>query len=160
MVDKKIISCIILFCAMISISAAQTKDSLFLATGFYKISDKETGCERELASENEYYFIVPKKIIGAEHIKSVAYKMEQVNGIPNPILMMELDNAGTQLFSAMTGNAIAKKIAFMLNNKLIYASIVSAKVETGKISMAGGDYTKADLESFVLEIQKGRSLKK
>jgi preprotein translocase subunit SecD len=73
--------------------------------------------------------------------------------------VMQLDLAGAKLMGMATKKSIGKKLAFILNDKLLNVVGVMAMVDNGMTVMDRGTYTKEELEKFKAAVYQGMPLR-
>jgi len=64
-------------------------------------------------------------------IKSFDNQMEM------PIIMLEMNQNGARKFTYLTTNNIGKKLAIVLNGKILMAPVIRDKIEGGKVQITG-----------------------
>jgi hypothetical protein len=129
-----------------------------LMTGWYYISDSNTGFVRSLDDTDEYYNINPNPIVTVEDIT----KMSVENNIYSELfLSMNFGKRGTERWQVATKNAIGKNLAFILNNTLIYKPMVNSEIPNGVSAIGNIKYKKEDyleikktIENNQMEMQK------
>ena len=113
------------------------KDSV-LVTGWYYILDSGNGFKRQLDKSHEIYVIDPKPIVTkANFIKIEIFETDFNGAYPDYIgLMIMLDQDGINAWTFATRKSIHKKLALIINNKLIYTPIVNAEITNGMTTFA------------------------
>lgn len=61
---------------------------------------------------------------------------------------MRLDETGTKAWSIATKKAVGRKLAFILDNRLLHAPAVNSQIIGGVTALNRSDYSKAELEDF------------
>ena len=115
-----------------------------LATGWYYILENDNGFKRQLDKADNFYFIDPKPIIVKEHIESVRIETDFEG---KKYLTVQILRKYTHLWADATEKAIGKQLGFVIDDKLIFAPIVNARIEGGKFQALWG-YDKDELENF------------
>jgi preprotein translocase subunit SecD len=124
----------------------------FLYTGWYYIVDT-SDCKRKLDKTSEFYFIDPAPITTVKNIMELKmYKAK--DGYFG--LSMRLDETGTKAWSIATEKAVGRKLAFILDNRLLHAPTVNLQIEGGVTALNRSDYSKAELENFKTMIESER----
>ncbi|MGZ4006993.1 MAG: SecDF P1 head subdomain-containing protein [Mucilaginibacter sp.] len=119
-----------------------------LKTGWYYIVDKENSYSRQLYKSNNKYFIDPEPIVSIKHFNKIELITDDFNGKPNQYLSIRFDAVGADAWSKATGKSIYKKLALIIDDKLIYAPEVNAQITGGISALNPGNYSKAELENF------------
>ncbi len=121
-----------------------------LYTGWYYIADINNGYKRQLDKSHDYYFIDPKPIVIAKNFK----RLEIYNNKEEVFeMLIQLDETGTKAWSIATDKYVGKKLAFILDNRLLEADYVNSQITAGVTALIRGDYTKAELENFKIIIE-------
>ena len=159
---------LVLFAAIISViecSSQSTKKELhspkktntnydtFLKTGWYNISASPNTFKRQLDKDTISFYIDPTPIITAKNIKNLnlyEYENSEIG------LTMEFDKNGTLLWKYWTNKAVGGKLAFIINDILVYTPTVVSEIAWGKAALNRGIYSKAELEFFKETIDKER----
>jgi preprotein translocase subunit SecD len=114
----------------------------FLKTGWYYISDKKNNYPRQLDQSNEQYYIDPKPIVLASHFSAV--KVQEGNY--GSFILINFDAYGTAAWSTATGVALNKKLALIIDDKLIFTPQVNAQITSGVSALNRGIYSLGELE--------------
>ncbi|MGZ3836730.1 MAG: SecDF P1 head subdomain-containing protein, partial [Mucilaginibacter sp.] len=124
-----------------------------LLTGWYYIVDLDNEYKRQLKKSQVYYFIDPTAIVLSKNFKTLKI-YDNSKGIPE--MLMPLDDKGTEAWSIATEKYIGKKLAFILDDKLLEADYVNSQITAGITALISGDYTKAELENIktIIESEK------
>lgn len=133
-------------------SAKQTNDHP-LETGWYYVTDTSNGYKRQVKSSQLFYFIDPSPIVISKNFKTLKI-YNNSDGIPE--MMMTLNDKGTEAWSLATEKYIGKRLAFILDDKLLEADYVNSQITGGITALISGDYTKQELEKIkaVIESEK------
>ncbi len=131
-----------------------TTDSL--VTGWYYIVDNNDGLKRQLESNKEDYFIDPTPIVTVKSFTELAIYESNAGGKKYIGLSIRLDKIGAKNWSLATEKSVGKKLAFILDNKLIYTPHVNAQITGGMAALNGGDLTKEQLEKIKTILEKER----
>lgn len=124
------------------------KASTALKTGWYYVLDKENSYSKQLYKSNEKYFIDPHPIVLAKHFAKVEIESSNYNGKPNQYLLIKFDQIGTDAWSKATEKALNKKLALVIDGKLIIAPTVNSKITAGVSALNRGDLSEEELEKF------------
>jgi preprotein translocase subunit SecD len=128
------------------------KSDSTLRTGWYYIDDK-AGFKRQLDNDTTWYLINPTPIVTAKNV----IKMEiYESSFGNLGLSMQLDSEGTDFWSEATDKATTKRLAFILNDKLLYAPVVNSQINNGMTALNAGNYSRQELMKIKKEIEKER----
>jgi hypothetical protein len=78
-----------------------------------------------------------------------------VKFIDNPSVFIDLhfNKAGTEKLSEISAENIGKKLAILIDNKLVMAPVIQEKIESGTVSIAG-PFTKEYAQSIVNRINE------
>ncbi|SHE68823.1 hypothetical protein SAMN04488522_101921 [Pedobacter caeni] len=124
-------------------------ESKILKTGWYYVVDGPKGFKRQLDKSEEHCFIDKTAIVTASNFNSFLIDGSTLNAPKYKYrLVMELDLAGAKLMGIATKKSIGKKLAFILDNKLLYVVSVRDQVDNGITVMDRGIYSKEELEKF------------
>jgi len=124
------------------------KPSTVLKTGWYYVLDKENSHSKQLYKSNEKYFIDPQPIVLAKHFTKVEIVSSNNNGKPYQYLLIKFDQIGTDAWSNATEKALYKKLALVIDDKLIVAPTVNSKIIAGISALGRGDLSAKELEKF------------
>jgi preprotein translocase subunit SecD len=121
-----------------------------LATGWYYISDTATAFKRQLDKTNEYYFIAPRPIVTKQNFIKIEIFDTDFKGQYKDYtgLKIILDEAGTLEWSIATIKAINKRLALIIDNKLVNAPKVNMQITNGTTSLNRTEYSKEEIEAF------------
>jgi len=119
-------------------------DSL-LCTGWYYISDSITKFKRQLEKTNDFLYVIPGPITSAKDIIRMTIYNRKEGGHG---LAMKLGNNGANAWSRATHKWIAKRLGFILDNKLLEVDYVNSEITGGMTVLIGGNFTKEELEKF------------
>lgn len=127
-----------------------------LCTGWYFVSDTITDFKYFLEKSNENYYINPNPIVVKNNIKSKEiYKSDFKGQYKDYIgLRMQLDRLGTKNWAYATEKAMFKKLAFIIDNKLICTPQVNSQVTWGITTINRSEYSQEEIETFKKELDK------
>lgn len=132
-------------------------NSLTLETGWYHIVDKENRFKRQLDKTDEFFFIDPKPII----IKTYFDKVEihetsygKSNSENNFELLIQIHRNYEHLWADVTEESVGKRLALIINNKLVSNPKVMCRIEGGLSSLGRGVYNKDELDKFKTQIEE------
>lgn len=124
-----------------SIQNAKTKS---LCTGWYYVLDTINDFKYQLDKSDEIFYLNPSPIVIKDNIVSTEiYETKFLVG-----LGMQLDDFGTKRWADATGKYITKRLAFILDNKLIIAAKVNAQITMGATAINRTEYNRQDIENF------------
>jgi preprotein translocase subunit SecD len=131
------------------------KDSI-LVTGWYYIIDTDNGFKRQLDKSLEFYFIDPKPIVVKDNfIHTEIYKTDFKGSYPDYTgLTIRLDKIGTDSWAIATEKAISKRLALIINNKLVNAPKVNSQITVGVTALNRSEYNEREIEEFKKQIDK------
>ena len=121
-----------------------------LVTGWYYIIDMENGFGRQLDKSDEFYFIDPKPILVKEHFdKTEIFETDFKGQYEDYIgLSVRINKKYIDLWADATGKSIGKRLGLIIDNKLVNAPQVNARIEGGMTALNRGVYTREELENF------------
>jgi preprotein translocase subunit SecD len=121
-----------------------------LATGWYNLSDTEPGFKRKLDKSEEIYFVDPKPILVKEHFDKVEIFETDFQGQYDDYigLSIKINKQYVDLWAEATGKSIGKRLGLIIDNKLVNAPQVNARIEGGITALNRGVYTPKELEEF------------
>lgn len=128
-----------------------------LATGWYYISDSKKGFKRQLDKTDIFYFVLPKPVLVKEHFdKMEIYEPNDFKGSEDyPFgIRIQIHRNYEKQWEYVTGNSNGKRLALIIDNKLVNAPMINARIMGGKSSLNRGVYSKAELESFIKQIEE------
>jgi preprotein translocase subunit SecD len=128
-------------------------DSTILFTGWYYIVDNNNGFKRQLEKSTDTFYIDPKVIVVAKNFTTLEIYESNAVGQKYVGLLMRLDKMGTQKWSVATEKAIGKKLAFILDNRLLHVAKVNSQITAGVATLNRDDYSKAELEKIKIIIE-------
>lgn len=126
------------------------KDST-LVTGWYYITTDSSGFVRQLNETDEIYYIDPKPIVVAANIEDIGLGKNHADDI---YIKMQFDKQGTDSWYIATKKSIGYKLAFIIDNELLYTPIVNDYIEGGKSAFGSKDYTKQEYKALIETIKK------
>jgi len=126
-----------------------------LVTGWYYISETPNYFERKLDKSDETYFIDPKPIVTERNFSSVEmYETNFRGSRPDYAgLIVTMDEYGKKAFALSTYKSYDKRLAFIVNNKLVYAPIVQTIVRDGITNIRRFEYNTNDANALKQEIK-------
>lgn len=125
-----------------------------LMTGWYYLSDADSGFVRQLDKTNEFYTINPFPIVTAEDMTVLSIEK---NRRGDTFLVIKFGKAGTELWRMATKKTVGKKLALIVNDKLIYAPLVNSEITAGVSALNRGDYSKEEYEKIKQAIENNRA---
>ena len=69
---------------------------------------------------------------------------------------MRLNETGTKAWSVATEKSVGRKLAFILDNRLLHAPSVNSQITGGVTALNRNEYSKAELENFKTIIDSER----
>lgn len=127
------------------------KDTTFLSTGWYYIENVDTVFQRQLDKSDKIYYINPLPIVNAKNITTVKIYKGKDSKLG---LVMRLDKEGTEKWRIATEQSIGGRLAFILDNQLLYVPIVNSPIWGGTTALNRGGDTKEELKRIKKIIQK------
>jgi len=125
-----------------------------LVTGWYYINESGEGFERKLDKSDEIYFIDPKPIVTECNFRSVELYETNFRGTRPDYagLIIRMDEDGRKSFALSTYKSYNKRLAFIVNNKLVYAPMIMTIVTDGITNIRRFEYNMNDVNSLKEEI--------
>ena len=126
-----------------------------LATGWYYILETENGFKRQLDKTEEFYFIDPKPILVKEHFDKLEIFETNFHGqYENYVgLSIQIHKNYKDLWANATEKSMYKRLGLVINNKLVNAPMVNARIENGMSSLNRIEYSRDELENFKKQIE-------
>jgi preprotein translocase subunit SecD len=121
----------------------------YLKTGWYYVTDESNNYKRSQQNSKESYFIKPRLIIPVSDLQTLEIRDAYEPGASE--IYMKFNARGTNAFRIATGNSINKRLAFIIDDKLIYIAIVNAQINSGLAVING--YPKSELQVFINQIR-------
>lgn len=130
-----------------AISNIKTKK---LCTGWYYVLDTISDFNYQLDKSSETYYLDPTPIVIKDNIKSTEIYETDFKGQAEDYvgLKIQLDEFGAKKWAYATEKSILKKLAFVIDNKLIAASQVNCQIKMGVTAINRTEYDKKDIEKF------------
>lgn len=131
-------------------------DDAILPTGWYYVIDTPNGFKRQLDKSGEAYYIDPNPIITAKNITTIEINESSYEGKSLFGLVMRLDKIGAENWSEATKKSVGKKLAFVLDDRLLEAANVFSPVAGGVTALNRNDYSRRELEKIkaIIESEK------
>ncbi len=121
---------------------------------FRLVTDKDDdfGSEK-MISENEEEVIVSKKIImSGENLLDAQPRVD--NQSNSPMVSFKLDRYGAQKFGKVTTNNVGKRLAIVLDNKIISAPVIREAI-TGGSGTISGNFSFQEVTDLALLLRSG-----
>lgn len=116
-----------------------------LSSGWYYISEKPNAYPRKLYKMNDSYFIEPKPIVSVKHFSKIEFQQNIYN---RNYLLIHFDSDGTKAWSIATEKALYKKLALIVDDKLIFAPEVNAQITSGISALNPTNFSNEELGRF------------
>lgn len=124
-----------------------------LPTGWYYIEDSKTDYLRQLEKSDEKYYVNPDPIITVKHFSKLEVEDINYDGVASQILVIRFDSIGNGAWRIATSRAIYKKLALIIDDKLVHVPRVNAQITSGISALNRGTYSKEELEAFAKRIK-------
>lgn len=132
-------------------SIINENDSI-LKTGWYYVSDTNTGYKRKLDKSDKYYFIDPIPFLTVNNFTEIKIIEIQESKNHNTLLGFTPDKDGQKKWNVATGKALGKVVAFILDNQLLDARLIYSQSQGNSewIQTLWDDdkYSRKELEHF------------
>ncbi len=134
------------------------KDSLYLKTGWYKVSDDKTnGIPKKILINGQIQtiYIDPFPQLSVKDIE-VFYLVKNPRDLSRLNIVMYFNSIGTEKWSYLTEKSIHKQLAFVINNVVVSNPMVQSHITHGVALFDGNDYTPEEIYAIkrLLETQK------
>lgn len=130
-----------------------------LKTGWYYVSNDDTGYRRQLDKTLEIYSINPNVIVPVDQFKKLEITETKNDFCKYPVLVISFDSKGTDYWSIATEKSIDGKLALIVNDKLVIAPIVRWQVTSGVSTINRADYTQQDIDDIFISIKNEMKFK-
>ncbi|MBP7558675.1 MAG: hypothetical protein KA821_20560 [Chitinophagaceae bacterium] len=124
------------------------RDSTVLYTGWYYIADTPNTYMRELEKTDETYYLNPQPIVTVKSFTNIELYESNYNGKMYLGLEIQFDKTGTEAWRLATRKAISKKVAFILDNKLLYVATVNSEITNGVSVINSDKHSRSEFENF------------
>lgn len=126
-----------------------------LVTGWYFITEDNTGFKRLLDKSEEVYSIDPKPILINEHFDKYEIYETEYHGVnDNGLgLSIRISKKYAYIWADATEKTIGKRLGLVIDNVLVNAPKVNMRIEGGMTSLNRGVYTREELEAFIKKIK-------
>lgn len=99
-----------------------------LNTGWYYITSTPNDFPRKMEKSEVYYYIEPNPIVTAKNITKLKIYKSYYGNLG---LEMQLDSLGTIIWKEATEKAVGNQLAFILDNKLMFAPKIINSITNG-----------------------------
>jgi hypothetical protein len=126
-----------------------------LVSGWYYIIETDNGIKRQLDKSEEFYFVDPKPILVKEHFDKIEIFETDFKGqYPDYIgLEIRINKEYANLWATATEKWIGKRLGLIIDNKLVNAPQVNARIDGGMTSLNRDVYSKEELEEFKTKLK-------
>ena len=131
----------------------QNIESATLMTGWYYISDTDSGFVRQLDKTDTFYKINPFPIVTAADISTLTIEK---NNFGNTYLFIKFGTRGTESWREATRKAIGKNLAFIVDDKLLNAPYINMEIPNGNSALNRNDYSKEEFEKIEQAIKDNK----
>ena len=100
-----------------------------LQSGWYYVVDSGKGYKRKLEKTEEYYFIAPIPIVAVEDFTTLQVNKSNISD--SYVLTIHFNDTAAEAWSIATGKSIGNRLAFILDNKLLFTPMVNAQITKG-----------------------------
>ena len=145
---KSITAIFFLFIPLTFLGQEKTANTApILKTGWYYMSTQETEFKRQLDKSLEFFYINPEVKVPVEQFEELNVVENESNGTKYSSLIIRFDKNGTENWSNATKESLGKRMALIIDDKLVAVPVINAQISTGVSSFSG--YTKEELEEFI-----------
>ncbi len=130
------------------------EDSTF-HSGWYLISTDEKGLKRKLDKTEEVYFIDPMPILVKGHFDKIEIFETDFEGQYEDYvgLLIQVEEKYFDIWANATEKSIGKQMGLIINDVLVSAPMVNARIEGGSTSLNRSVYNLKELEQFKLQLE-------
>jgi membrane protease YdiL (CAAX protease family) len=128
-------------------------ESATLMTGWYYVSETDSGFVRQMDKTDVYYKINPFPIVTVEDMTAFSI---QENNDGSTYLLMKFGTRGTESWREATRKTIGKNLAFIVNDKLLYTPYVNMEIPNGNSALHRNDYSKEEFEKIEQAIKDNK----
>jgi preprotein translocase subunit SecD len=125
-----------------------------LMTGWYYMSDTESGFVRQLDKTDDFYVINPFPILTVEDIITLSIDKDNLGEL---YLLMKFGKAGVEFWRVATGKSVGKNLALIVNDKLISTPYVNSEITAGVSVFGRMGCSKEEYETIKQEIENNRN---
>lgn len=136
------------------------RDSTVLYTGWYYIADTPNTYMRELEKTDETYYLNLQPIVTVKSFTTIEFYENNYNGKLYYGLQMQCDKTGTEAWRLATRKAIYKKVAFILDNKLLFVATVNSEITNGVAVINSDKHSRAEFENIRAIIETEKSVRR
>lgn len=126
-----------------------------LVTGWYHIVAYDNGFKRQLDKSDKIFFINPKPIVVKEHFEKLEILESRFGEY---FLSIQIGRRYWDLWAEATGSSIGKRLAFVINDKLVHVPTVNSRITGGASALNRSDYSREELEDFIKQIIGNRKM--
>lgn len=137
--------------ANIDFTYAQNRKDSTLATGWYYITESNEGYKRQLDKTDEFYYIHPKPIVVKEYFDKVEIYKEGESK-KQFSLYIQIHRNFEHLWADATEKWEGKRLALIINNKLVSNPKVMGRINGGAASLGRPVYSEEELQDFIEQI--------
>ncbi|GAP43361.1 hypothetical protein TBC1_111514 [Lentimicrobium saccharophilum] len=121
-----------------------------LVSGWYYIIETNNGFKRQLDKSDEFYFVDPRPILVKDHFDKIELFETDFKGqYPDYIgLEIRINKEYVNLWATATEKSIGKRLGLIIDNKLVNAPQVNARIEGGMTALNRSVYSKEELKKF------------
>lgn len=128
----------------------------YLQTGWYYLSNKESGIARKLKGTEELVYLDPKPIATVKNFSNIEIYQSNSGDFG---LTIKLDKEGTKAWSVATGKSIGEKLALVIDDQVFYTPTVNSQIDFGITALNRGDLTEVELRNLQNKIEKEKKAK-
>ena len=125
-----------------------------LMTGWYYLSDIDSGFVRRLDKTDEFYTINPFPIVTAEDMTMLSVENNNRNEM---YLLIKFGKEGTDLWRIATKKALYGQLALIVADKLLCTPQVHSEITAGVSALGRIDYSKEEYEKVKQTIENNRT---
>ncbi len=122
-------------------------------TGVYYVTDSVSGNKMCADSIHCYYLNAAPIVTIRNYIKIKSVREPNIGSYS---ISIGLDKEGTIAFDSATKKSISKKLAFVVDNKLISAPVVIDEIKGGKFKISSPHSSKEEIDKMVTRLQEDK----
>lgn len=145
-----LIGMVSLMASLVVNNSHENSNDLSLQTGLYSISETPTKIEKYCAKEENTYYLISDPIVALPHFKAISVQKERSGSYA---LIVKFDDAGAEILSEKSTNAVGKRWGFVVSDVLWSVATVYSPITGGSLQLSTGSDTKDDLKSIANKIE-------
>ena len=141
---------------MIAAAAAILPQSKGIETGLYLVLPKNSHSMKNSAYKVIYLsdtlYLKPKAILTVNDIESSSTDSTNLDGKEAYVLNIKLKSSAAIKFKTVTAENVGRKLALVIDNKVVMAAIIKDPITTGRLTVSGE--SAAEIKSLGIKLSK------